>query len=143
MIRWWTARRVVGATLLLLLVVVALGAVTRIASHDAVREPELRALAAAGHFTDADSAAATLTSVAERVIEQQRSCLAARRPRQGRCDALGVVAAWAQVSAIDIIGCPLPDVAATRVALLRLIDALAGSAEGGPIPRVPVTPRCG
>ena len=107
---------------------------------------EIKRLSGEEHFSNGREAAGALATVGDRAIKLQRACLRDAGPKGDRraCGAYGVLAAWAQVSAVAVAKCSRAGAAEARADLVRLIDDVEASieetSEDGP--GVPPTPSC-
>jgi hypothetical protein len=104
----------------------------------------LRELATPGNFTNGRDAAGALASVAARAIAQGRTCERTHGAASVRCETLGVLASWSQVSAVDVARCGRAHAEDARRTLLALIDDVDAADNGklASTPTVPPTPDC-
>lgn len=128
-----------------LVVAVAVGVFVAIrATSDDSSDDRLRQLAAADNFANSTDATGALVTVAKQMIDEGAACTEEFGPADPRCETRGLIAAWAQISALEVPGCTRPTLAQARADLLALLDALRAieAEETTDVPAVPAVPSC-
>ena len=105
---------------------------------------EFERLAADKNFSNGREAAGALATIAERAINEQRTCREGAGGRSPECSAYGVLAAWAQVSAVQVPHCGRADTFDVRQNLLTLLDDVEAVVEGenDAVPKTPPLTDC-
>jgi hypothetical protein len=103
----------------------------------------IQRLSAPGNFTNGRDAAGALATIGDRLLQESSSC-AKSAPADVRCQTLGVVISWAQVSAIEVAHCGRAGAVEARRTLLDLLAARDAADHHRLVapPPTPPTPDC-